>query len=925
MLSRLRNALGDADAFLDITHQSIQLRDDAPLRVDLFDFKQHLEEAKQAANQDERIDHLEQAVIAYRGDLLPDCYDDWIAPVREWLRDDYLSALESLILLHEEQRQYESAIRSAQRLLRFDPLHEAGYRRLMRLHALNGDRAGALRVYHACVENLQRELDVMPGNRTQDAYRLLLHRNPEAETAPEVSHGSVPLVGRDREWHTLVEAWRDASAGRPGMLTITGDAGIGKTRLAEEIAAWAERQGATVAVARCYATESDLAYAPITQWLQVEALRERWSSIDDVWLAELARIVPHLLDGYVATKASDPLSARWQRQRLFESMAQALLADDRPTLLLLDDLQWCDAETLDWLHYLLRLDVRHCLLFVATVRLENVEDDHRYQPLRLALQRIDRLTEIYLGPLNAEESAVLAGNLSGHTLTTEQATDIFQATEGNPLFVVETMQVAGENIQPGLTVETADSYLPPKVAAVLQQRLRQLSPSAQQLIQLAAVLGRTFTFDTLAEICELDEDAVVDMLDEAWRRRIIREQGINAYDFSHEKLRVVAYAQISPVRQRYLHRRVAIVLSAQSTEQTDEVCTQIAHHFHEAGDAIQAANFYLQAVSVASRRYAIESLLSASTKALALFQEIDPQQVDEANQLSQVAILNERMWSWEMVGDMNAYLQDLESLRAIGLGLEDETILNRESRLRAAALIHLGRYREAESLALASAERHRTAGAAEDEGICLTVVGRARREIGEYNEAVEAFEQALALLHSVESHVYQVQAYSYLSTTYWLMADYVAALECGQMALDICETHDSHERKRFALGDMGAAAAMLGQEAQARQWLAESLALAQQVTDMTQEAFCRAHLGWIALRDGDAEEGERQMQAAYELSRDTDLINYAPWILRGLAEAANALGQPEHARTLAAEALSIAQSNGQAREQQAAQRLLQTI
>ncbi len=216
LLFRLRRGLVDGDRFLAVTRGTVQLRTDAPLDMDLFEFERLLATADDARTDNERAQNLAQAVAIYRGDLLPDCYDDWIAPERERLRDLYLHALERLIGHHEEQRHYEAAIGQAQRLLRSDPLHEATYHRLMRLYALNGDRAGALRVYHACVDTLQRELDVEPGVKIEEAYQRLLHRKTTVTTKPETRRTRAQLVGRNSEWTALIEAWRRARAGRLG-------------------------------------------------------------------------------------------------------------------------------------------------------------------------------------------------------------------------------------------------------------------------------------------------------------------------------------------------------------------------------------------------------------------------------------------------------------------------------------------------------------------------------------------------------------------------------------------------------------------------------------------------------------------------------------------------------------------------------------
>ena len=164
----------------------------------------------------------------------------------------------------EEQRDYPAAIRSAQRLLRHDPLHEATYRRLIRLHALNGDRAGALRVYHTCTTVLQRELDVEPSAATREAYEQLLGAESRPSPAAPATTAFSPLVGREREWAQMLRAWRAVAAGgAPHVVMLRGEAGIGKTRLAEELLQWAARQGIASASARCYAAEGELAYAPV--------------------------------------------------------------------------------------------------------------------------------------------------------------------------------------------------------------------------------------------------------------------------------------------------------------------------------------------------------------------------------------------------------------------------------------------------------------------------------------------------------------------------------------------------------------------------------------------------------------------------------------------------------------------------------------
>jgi DNA-binding SARP family transcriptional activator len=172
-LHQLRRALPTGDSFLHADASTVYWRWDSPTWLDVIEFKAALAAARVAAQRGQVVAQraaLEQAVALYRGELLPSCYDDWIALERERLHQDCLEALESLIGLLEGQRAYAAAIPYARRLVQHDRLHENGYRLLMRLCALNGDRADALRVYHACADTLQRELGVEPEAETQALY-----------------------------------------------------------------------------------------------------------------------------------------------------------------------------------------------------------------------------------------------------------------------------------------------------------------------------------------------------------------------------------------------------------------------------------------------------------------------------------------------------------------------------------------------------------------------------------------------------------------------------------------------------------------------------------------------------------------------------------------------------------------------------------
>ena len=244
LLHRLRAALPGSDPCLQFDRHHVWWRQSGAYRLDVADFDAALvaaTAAEKAGDLPTACQAFEQAVALYEGDLLPVCYDDWINPMRERLNQAAIRATERLTLLLEEAQDYAAAVTYAQRLIRTDPLHEAAYRHLMRLHALSGNRTGIVRVFNTCEAVLRHELGVTPDAETQAAYRAALQQAavavpPHLPTqAAGAGRGNLPpeltsLVGRERD---LAQARQLLTAHR--LVTLTGSAGVGKTRLALRI------------------------------------------------------------------------------------------------------------------------------------------------------------------------------------------------------------------------------------------------------------------------------------------------------------------------------------------------------------------------------------------------------------------------------------------------------------------------------------------------------------------------------------------------------------------------------------------------------------------------------------------------------------------------------------------------------------------
>jgi DNA-binding SARP family transcriptional activator/predicted ATPase len=624
LLHHLKRALPAECNWLDTDHFAVRWRQDVPCAIDVVDFQAAIAEAGSARTGKDRareIQSLTTAAQLYEDDLLPALYDDWLTPLREDYRRRISEVLQRLATLFEEQREYVAAIPCAERLVALDSLCESHHQLLIRLHAANQDRSSALRAYHQCMRVLRREMGVEPGRATLELFERILKTEPAAsrERASEspASPAAKPvspsqkvraLVGRTVEWLLLVSAWQSAVEEGPRVAVISGEPGIGKTRLADEFYQSCVQQGHAAARSRCYAGQGQASYAPVAEWLRSDAVREGCTNLKPLQLAELARLVPEIRDQFPELELPrpgqpGPLGESWRRLHFHESLGAAFAKGRKPILLYIDDMQWCDPDSFEWLNTLLTSAAAHGILVLGTVRAEETGRDHPFTRFLAGLRQSGIILEIPLKPLDAQETAELACLESANPLESGNLTEIFRATQGNPLFVVESVRAGLQS---------------PRVHGVIAARLSQLTAPSYELAGLASVVGRPFSFELLEKATDWDEGSVSHALDELWRRRIVESRGTSEYDFTHDRLREVACAELSPVRQRYWHRRVARALAEVHGADIESWNGQIASHFEQAGLAEEAIERYWRAAAYARQRYADTEAADLLRRALTL-------------------------------------------------------------------------------------------------------------------------------------------------------------------------------------------------------------------------------------------------------------------------------------------------------------------
>lgn len=798
-LHQLRAALPHADRCVAVDNTTVSWCDDAPCVVDLVEFQRAAAAAEAAAADGDEGGFAvaaARAVRAFGGELLPGLYDEWVVGERDRLRRSCVGLLDRLVGVLAEQGEMAAAIGHAGRWVELEPLEESGYRTLMTLQARNGDRAAALRTFHRCSSALEGELGVEPDPETVAVYKKLFAPPAERVSAAPMRQHAAPLVGRDVELEALHTAWAGVAHG-PGVVVVAGEAGVGKTRLAAELADGVERGGGVVARARCFGSGGRLALAPAAEWLRSSALRPGVEQLDPAWRVEVGRLVPELGPGGEREPSPPPLADAWRRRQFFEGLARAVLAAEQPTLLVLDDLQWCDTETLAWLELLVHVDPDAPLLVVATLRSEELDDNPEVAACRRRLRATGTLRELELAPLTVEETSELAAALGGHSSDEGAMRQLAADTGGFPLFVVESLREG--------------STRPSRTDAVLAGRLAQLSAPAEELAGLAAAVGRDISLELLAAVGDVDVDTLVGAVDELWRRRLLREHSAATYDFSHDLLRAAAYERLTPPHRRLLHRRVAAGLEQVHAGDLDAVAAQIADQHERGGQPDRAIRFHARAASAATGLFAHDDAVDHYERALELLSELPTGEARDRRELE----LREAM-----VGPLVALRgyaapslgTALERMGELGERLGAEAVTVRSQAARSAYLTVQGRIREA--LALTGQLMGHATTHPEQMGQLYVARGWSLASFGRPHDALELF--AFLEEHTDVAEVSPlgfpvgVMARSWRAHTRWLVGQAHEAATSAAAALELAEELDHPFGQAIAHGYAAITHCLLG-------------------------------------------------------------------------------------------------------------------
>jgi DNA-binding CsgD family transcriptional regulator len=422
-----------------------------------------------------------------------------------------------------------------------------------------------------------------------------------------------------------------ACAGQGSLMLLAGEPGIGKTRTALELARPAAQRGARILWGRCHEEEGAPPYWPWVQILRAATAGQSAEALRadlDAGAGEIAEIAPEvrarLPDLDPPPPLGDPSSTRF---RLFGSITRFLINASRrqALVLVLDDLHWADVPSLRLLEYLAQELTGSRLLVVGAYRETELSRRHRLSDTLGALMRAPHVLRLHLSGLNAEDVRRFVATAAGVVPPAWLTSAIHSQTEGNPLFVREVVQllVEGGHFAIAAAATTPPSIrLPEGVREVIGRRLNLLPAGCNEILAIAAVIGREFTLDVLVRACKpRTEDAVLEALDEAIVAHIVEETAPRVYQFTHTLVRITLYDELRTGHRRRLHHMVGEAIEEAHRRDTKPVLADLAHHFRASGlgdDVERAIDYAIRAGLNADAFLAFEDAINLFQSALDL-------------------------------------------------------------------------------------------------------------------------------------------------------------------------------------------------------------------------------------------------------------------------------------------------------------------
>jgi len=664
--------------------------------------------------------------------------DEWLVVERERLRARYLDALLELAVERRLARDFPAAIAFAERLSVEDDLREDVVREIVTARYESGDRSGALAAFERFAGRLRDALGVEPSPETVALVAAVragaLLANDDIGDVLQFQGWRPALAGRNGELQTLRRAWHRAARGTGTTIFLSGEAGIGKSRLAAELAATVRDEGGRVIIGTTSDPEAEPYQALLVALRRVIPFAAGFGTGDRT-LTTLARVLPELREFAPLPDLADAAAIEGEAARLFDAFARLVerVARARPLLLILEDLQWARAATIEALGALARRAGSLPLLLVVTYRSEETTTPHPLRALRAKLSSEGRSSSVALRRLDAAAVRRMLDWSELAAAPEELAGAIHQVSDGNPLFVA---QLARAYVETGVVPSDEG---PLAIGEAIAERIGRLDHRGRAVGEVAAAFGETFSIETVRDVGGWEEGWVLDALGDLMDAGMVRETGLARYGyaFTHALVTSAMYESAPATKRAARHRRIAQLIERDAP--ADRVLLEtIARHWRLAGDRPRAVAAYTRAATAALDVFARAEAVAFARTACEL--------ADDA--ASRFAALRIAAAAPARSGDAEGWEADLTRLLALAQDLGDLERFDALA-LREQFFSQLGRREEQnETIAQMLALAERTG--ALQRALALEARGRYEQFVGNLREACDTYKAALTLARSLD-------------------------------------------------------------------------------------------------------------------------------------------------------------------------------
>ena len=621
-LKQLREALGSG---LRADRTLVELS--TPLDCDVLDFRNAAErEPVRAAEFD--VPAFLEGFSVRRAPL----FDEWVAATRAALLRQYHQVLGGLAREAMGQWRWRDAVQYADRWLAIDPVSDEAAQLAVEARYLSGNRGAALARFGEYRALLEREMGCEPSRALQALVRRVESDRGAAEPRPITDEWYVnapafeaSLVGRQPHWTALTGAWKRATRGQGGIVLLEGESGVGKSRLADEFLRWAVAEGATVLRGRSHDGSFGIPYESLVEALRGVLDAPGLAGTSAEWLVEAARLVPELRQRFPGLPEGVEASDGW---RLFEGVAQLLaaVAAERPLVVLIDDLQWCDEDSCNLLRFLIRRLARSPVLWIGVLTLGEVERDAPSARLCRVLRAKAHAEVVPMGPLSEEEVWQMVremGHVSVPTGGRRFAGRLFRITAGNPFYIIELLKTmfaqgllameenTGEwTVSPDAVGEGFELPVSQTVQDAIAERVERLPEELRDVMITIAVSGAGCRPDVLSHVHGISRLHAASDGDALVHRRLAVEEG-GTYRCAHPVIAHMVRDGLTDSRRQEVHRSLALALElVLRPEEAPAAAGELARHADRGKEPGLAYRYALLAAEGAVSRYAFAEALS---------------------------------------------------------------------------------------------------------------------------------------------------------------------------------------------------------------------------------------------------------------------------------------------------------------------------